>query len=297
LMRWKEAVEMYSKAIGLDPDYESAIRYRGIVLKSLNRREEAILDFRKALSIKATEENFYNLILSLCETGNLKEAEDLMKTAFKSFPVYDKYIDPYVNLLIDEKDYDSAFKLNELLIANKPEEINYMLNKGNIYFYQKKYAEARSCYEHVIKSNENFSMGYNNLAAIEQRTGNMQNSISLLNKAIELDLKNDVAFVNCAYAYIKLGDFASAKSDLEAALKINSLNGDAYAYQGFIELLQNKNEENFFSLLKTSISQLYPYQLEDELEQESILQPYKNDMRMKTLLEYWKNSRGKKQLN
>jgi tetratricopeptide (TPR) repeat protein len=73
LNRYEEALASYDKAISLKPDYHEAWMNRGVSFSKLNRYEEALVAYDKAISIEPDyADAFWGQALSQLVTGNLE---------------------------------------------------------------------------------------------------------------------------------------------------------------------------------------------------------------------------------
>ena len=91
LGKLEEAVEAYTKAISLKPDFADANYNMGVVLQEQGKLDEAIEAYKKALSIKPQyPEAYYNMGNALKKQGKLDEAIEAYTKAISIKPDYAK---------------------------------------------------------------------------------------------------------------------------------------------------------------------------------------------------------------
>ncbi|NJM84780.1 MAG: tetratricopeptide repeat protein [Leptolyngbyaceae cyanobacterium SL_1_1] len=83
MKRYKEALEDFSRAIEIDSEYEWAIGERGEIYRLLNRHEEAIADFNRVTEINPDYSchNEWGLVLSY--QGKYSEAIEIYRQSLK----------------------------------------------------------------------------------------------------------------------------------------------------------------------------------------------------------------------
>ena len=97
----KEAIEAYEKALYIKPDYADASCNMGIALANQGNLEEAIMSFNKAISFKPNEaEAYVNIGNALREQGLLDSAMESYQKALSLKPDHATAIENSENLAI-----------------------------------------------------------------------------------------------------------------------------------------------------------------------------------------------------
>ena len=149
----EEAIEAYTKALAIKPDYAEAYNNMGIVLQEQERLEEAIEAFKKALSIKPDyAEAYYNMGNALQEKGKLEEAI---------------------------KAYSKALSIN-------PDYANAYNNMGNALEYQGKLEEAVEAYTKALAVKPDYAEAYNNMGNALKDQGKLEEAIEAYSKALAI---------------------------------------------------------------------------------------------------------------
>jgi len=129
LNKYEQAIEDFSKAIELDPDFAEAYNNRGLSYAELNEHEQAIKDYDKAIELNPNYAVAYN------NRGN----------AYAKLNKYKQAIE----------DYDRAIKLNPALAGAYN-------NRGIAYAKLNKYERAIKDYGKAIELNPDFVEAYGN---------------------------------------------------------------------------------------------------------------------------------------
>jgi hypothetical protein len=96
LNRYEEALESYSRALELKPDYPDAYNNRGITLHDLKRYEEALESYSRALELKPDYPDAYNN--RGITLHDLKRYEEALESYSRALELKPDYPDAYYNL-------------------------------------------------------------------------------------------------------------------------------------------------------------------------------------------------------
>lgn len=138
-----------------------------------------------------------------------------------------KAIDEYVKAIdINKKDYDSYYKIAELLVnLEQKEEAIEMLN--NLIYIKPDYYNASKLLGGLLCEQENF-----------------KEAINVYMTALKYNDKDSFEiYYNLGIAYTRLNDFQSAKNSYEKAASINALNYKGYYNLGLISMLYDDLDE------------------------------------------------------
>ena len=192
MYRYNEAIDVYKKAILLEPNNEELYRNLGKAQIRLNKDEEALFAFLKAIKIK--EENpdanfnigliylkqnkpeesinffkktikenskffqaYYNLGITYSLIGDLVKSAENYKLAIKINPNYTKAINNLGSVYINLKLINKAIATLEKAIEIKPNYCEALTNLGVAYMEQKEFIKALEFFEKALIINPNFS--------------------------------------------------------------------------------------------------------------------------------------------
>lgn len=192
--RQEQAELSLKKAIELKPAFPEALFLYGILLKSQNSLNKALVRFRGAVRY-APRNPRYQRELAICSqaTGNPKTAVRAIGTALSLAP----------------KD---------------PETIRWA---GLIYARTGYSARADSLLEKSLALDNNCPACHEALGRIAFAKGNLDRAIAHLQKAVGTDHNNDSALVLLGNAFLRSGDTRSASAAFEKAFAANPHNSEA----------------------------------------------------------------------
>lgn len=206
-----KAIEDYSKAISLNPEYAEAYNNRGIAyynsgVHSGNQRhlERAMQDFGKVIALKP---NSYS-------------------AHFAQGAIY-----------IQKEQYDKAIEeMNKAIFMNPEEGVAYV-GRGFIYLKMKpaQIDKAVADFDKVIAMGSLWTaMAFSNRGAVWVMKNQYDKAIEDLNKAIDLGPGNVQAYIARGIAFFLKKQYNRATEDLNRAVELNPNNSDAYLKRGMV---------------------------------------------------------------
>ena len=178
------AIEDFTKAIELKPDYAIAYNNRGSVYRSKGEHDLAIEDCNKAIQLKS----------------DYAEPYSNRGAAYRNKGNYERAI----------RDYDMAIKL-------KPDFVQAYYNRGLAYHEKGELDIAIKDYSKAIALNPKLAHPYNNRGNVYIQKRDFDSAIEDYGKAIELNPKLGTAYFNRGEAWLNLKKWDKARSDLTAA--------------------------------------------------------------------------------
>ena len=190
---YDKAIEAYTSAIAINPNYAKAHYNRGTVYgKEKGLHDKAIEDFNKAIALNP----------------NLAEAYNNRGAAYGNKGQYDRAIE----------DYNKASTLN----PNFAEAYN---NRGIAYADKGHYDRAIEDSNKSIALDPNYAKAYYTRGLAYGKKGQYDRSIEDFNKAIALNPNDAKAYAARGLAYAILGVIDRAISDLQKACDMGDENG------------------------------------------------------------------------
>lgn len=149
--------------------------------------------------------------------------------------------------LMQENQLNAAEKRLHLLLRRAPRNLTALQMLGNVYFAQKKYAEAENTFRTLTAIDAQHSINFNNLGQTLAMQQKYSEAIIELKKAIALAPELPQPHLNLAEIYIKLDHKKSALKELKKAIDLGKgSNSIAINLNAFRAL---KNEKEFQQLL------------------------------------------------
>ncbi|KAH3667933.1 hypothetical protein WICMUC_005146 [Wickerhamomyces mucosus] len=182
---FKEAENSFVKAIEISPNSSENYYHRAQLYYLTNQLDKARENFAKAQELNP--QNVYSYIQLACieyRNGEINKAEELFQNAKNKFPINPEIPNYYGEILSDKGDFTQALK--QFDIANKLQDA--LLPKISVGV-----------------------LPLINKAAILSKSGqNIKESIELLEKAIDLDPKSELAKITLAQLYLQTNEIEKA---------------------------------------------------------------------------------------
>ena len=183
-----KAIEAYKKALSIKPDYAEAYSNKGVALQDLHKLEEAIEAYKKALSIKPDfAEVYFNMGLALQGLHMLEEAIEAYKKALSIKPDYAAAYNNIGNSLKEQGKLKAAVKAYNTALSIKPNHAEAYSNKGVALQDLHKLEQAIDAYKQALSIKPDFAEAYLNMGNALKDQGNLGEAIQAYNRAISLD--------------------------------------------------------------------------------------------------------------
>lgn len=183
------SISNLEKAIELDPTYEEAYYYLGLIWDKLGDREKSKELLFQSLSLDPLDYVVYSDLASMFEEeGAYKRAETYAKKSLEIYPMYDKAL----------------------------------YNLGVIQQKRGALSEALKSYRKSIVSNPFEPANYLNMSAIYLAEGKLEMALEILTEGIDKDLNSVNLHYNRSCTFVRMGLEDLAKVDLKRAIEINS---------------------------------------------------------------------------
>ena len=196
---YESAINDYTKAIEIDPNYQVAYSNRALACYVIRRYDNAIRDWSKVLSI---------------DPKNIEAWRERGNTYFIN--------SDYTNAVLD---YDQAIHYEPAYIWN-------YYNRGKANYYRKRYKEAIPDFTMTIGKDPKYVDAYNFRGLCYYYLQEYDNSEADFNMAIQLDPRYQYPYFNRAGVYYAKKDYSKAILDYSSAIKADPSYVDAYNSRG-----------------------------------------------------------------
>jgi tetratricopeptide (TPR) repeat protein len=256
-------MEVCLNLVRQSPDSAEAHNFLGIVLRRTGRVDEAIAEYKKAISLQTRfPQPHYNLGIAYMKKELFNEAVNEYEKALKLYPRYAKAYSNlgYVYVEINQADKAElacrkALKINpcsaEALstlgaalilkgeykeaeaVSKKALEINPELygphnNLGSVYANLHRLSEAVMEYKTALKIKDDYPEAHYNLGRVYYMKGMYREAENEFLEAIRLRSQYDKAFCSLAAVHITFGLIERAVQECRFALEINPRNSVAH---------------------------------------------------------------------
>ena len=238
-----EAIEDFTRAIVLKPDYTHAFYNRGTSKKDWAKEhndslmlKSAIQDFDKAIEFDGKfVEAYHNRGLTRENLSEYAKTTDQMNKL--------------LNLALD--DYNKTIEIN-------PKYENALVNRGVIKGKMGKLDDAIEDFNKAIVLTPDNASAYSNRGLAKDNKGDMKGAIEDYNTAIEKDPEFETAFLNRGIVYRKMKNYNASILDFSKAITLDEKLAAAYYFRGLDRLLINKKDEGCQDL-QTAVNLGHPY--------------------------------------
>ncbi|MDH5721602.1 MAG: tetratricopeptide repeat protein [Spirochaetia bacterium] len=211
-----------------------AMVFQGIIADEEGKFDKAIDYFKRAISLNS--DNFYahyNMAIALRHKGMFEEAMSYLETAKKLRP--DKLESTIFkgSLQYETDDLESAEQTFQGAASEGSGNPMALYNLGMVYKKQGKMAEAKAAFLEALEKEPAGEIAYKSasqLGVIHAIQGDYPNAKFYFQKAIQLAPQNSKYYYNLALVEYKTGNKQEALKNLERAVKTGDKNIETYIY-------------------------------------------------------------------
>ena len=229
LDRFEEAEASYKKAISLQPNYFKAHNNLGSILEKLGRSDEAELSYRQAIALNPDfAEANYNLGNILQDFGQFEEA---LLSYKKTMSLNPNLFDIHTNLgntLQELNLFEEAEESYRKAISLQPDDFKAYNNLGIALKELGRFGEAELCYRQAIFLNPAFVEAHFNLGNTLLKLGKLKESEAKLRHTIILNPNFVEAHVNLGNTLKKFNRFKEADASYRQAIVLDPNYNHAY---------------------------------------------------------------------
>ncbi len=203
---FEEAMEHFSKAIEIRPDFAEVHTNLGNTLLQKGRLDEALAHYRRSLECNPDlAEAHNNLGNALQQKGRLDEATAQFEKAVELRPGYAEAHNNLGNALQKKGRLDDAMAHFETAITIDPNFALAHSNLGVLLGDVGRIEDAVTRFQRAIEIDPGFAPAYNNLGSALQRKGRMREALAHYQKAVELNRDDPQSLNNLAYLLATIG--------------------------------------------------------------------------------------------
>jgi predicted O-linked N-acetylglucosamine transferase (SPINDLY family) len=223
LKRPAEALASYDKAIALKPDYAEAHYNRGNALSGLKRSEDALATYDRAIALKPDyAEAHSNRSVTL---QDLKRPADALASCDRAIALKPDYAEAYYNrgnALSDLKRPEEALASWDKAIALKPDYTEAYYIRGIALQYLNRPENALASYDRAICLRRDYAEAYYNRGNALSDLKRPEEALASWDKAIALKPDYAEAYYNRGSAFARLRRHDKAFAAYDKALALNS---------------------------------------------------------------------------
>ncbi len=194
----------------------------GLILKSLDRPDDALLQFNKSLELDASVPETWNARGTIF--NELKQFDNAISDFDKSISLNPHYADAFYNKgksLCELQRYDEALISFREALALKPGLAEAWLGRGNIYVSLTRYDEAIDSYDKAIAINPRLGEAWRSRGDLLVSLNRYSDAISDYGQALDIRPDFAEAWKGRGNAFALLKRYTEAFADYDKALAIS----------------------------------------------------------------------------
>jgi tetratricopeptide (TPR) repeat protein len=248
--KFEFAIDEFTKAVELDPDYTKAYVARGKLYDKAGNKDAAIEDFSKAVVFEPkNKELFYFLGRCYNEAGKYNQALRALNRATK---LSKRELAPYqekIKTLLALERFEKARKVADTALVIKDNSINnyYM---GVISVKLEEFDKAEKFFNKSISKSRYFVLAHLDLADLCRNREQLDKAMTHCNYVLNLDKKNIRAYHIRSDLYVKELEYPNAINDISRIIILDTDNPKWYALRGsyYQQFNQHLNAVNDYSV-------------------------------------------------
>lgn len=206
----------------------------GQAAQNSGRFDEAVAIFNRVIALSAN--NPQNAAVANLKIGNAYMVQGKFENAAfgyqRATALNPNYADAYNNLgeaLGELKQYPRAIEAFNKAFVLDPTLLKAKYNQAVTYDRMGNFRYSEFVFRNLIKSNPEYSLGYDGLAVTLSKAGRAKEAIVFHEKAIGLSPREPSYYFNCAISYLMLKDTAKALEQQEMLKEIDPAIADRLA--------------------------------------------------------------------
>jgi len=235
LKRYKEALDVYNKAIQIRPKYAAAWNEEGNVLSSLKRYKEAITAYEKAIQIQPNYlEAWMGRAYILNDLQQYQAAIDSFDRALKIQPRYPEAWNARGDALSNLPQYAEAIASYDKAVESKPDYYQAWSSRGSALHNLQRYEEAIASYDKAVQSKPDYYQAWYNRGNALYNLQRYQQALESYDKAVQSKPDYYQTWYSRGNALIKLQRYPEALDSFNKAVQFNPNYYEAWASRGWL---------------------------------------------------------------
>ena len=246
---YKDAINQFTKAIDIQPDYSNAYLARAAAYEKLDMLKEASEDYDRASTFESNNTDvFYQAARLSYLLGEYQEAIEKADASIllkKTNP--DGYVIKAKSLMALAR-YEEALETSNSALTLMETAENFYL-RGLINVELGRFGPAEEDFLKTVGKDPRHVNAYIALAELRLGLDKTAFALSHVNRAIELDPNNREAYLVRSKIYIKQMDYPKAIDDISKNIRMNPEDEEMYYIRGcyYQEFTQHTNAINDFT--------------------------------------------------
>ncbi|MBN1413615.1 MAG: tetratricopeptide repeat protein [Bacteroidales bacterium] len=246
---FNDAIDQFSKAVQVDPDYVEAYIERARTYQTINDIEKAAEDYDRALVFKKKNKNLFLEASTInYKMAKYDKALELVKEAIDLDSKCDEAYQLQCKILLGKEDFSGALiSINKAIFLKDNAENNYY--HGVVSEMMKNYNQAELDYEKALAKDRKYIDAYLSLANLRLQLNKLNQAIDHCNSVLRINPKNKDAFLIRSKVYVKMYEYPKAIDDISKVVFNNPEDPGVYILRGtyYQDFTQYQNAINDFT--------------------------------------------------
>lgn len=238
------AENLCEEVLTANQNNSDALNLLGLIAYRTNRLDRALDLYRKAIKINPLMAAYYsNLALVYQHLGQPEKALDHFN---KAIALKSDFADAFCyrgNLLLELRQYDLAISSFQKAIALNSNYADAFYGLGLTQQALNKTTEAIESYKKVVAINPLHWSAHFNIGSIYQSLDYSELALESFNKAVAANSDNPAAFNNIGVILMRMGQFDEALKHLDKALFLNQYYAESYFNKALVFEKKNSPEQ------------------------------------------------------
>ena len=207
LQKLDKALEMYKKAVDINPENPIYLNNYGTTLSGLGDNVTAVKIIGEAIKrdINYTEA-YNNMGIALMRIGDIQNSLQCFKKTLQLNPNHTRAMNSMAMALRKDNRHDEAIEIFKVLLDKEPENSHIYNNIGITLIQLGKYDDAAQFFVESLKLDPNNPDVYNNLADVFHKQGKFKAALEAYKLAETLNPSENAIKWNIGLIYLCLGD-------------------------------------------------------------------------------------------
>lgn len=185
---WKNSISLFEHTSSITDNNWVAHNNLAAALADVEKYDQAIFHFKKALAIQPEHEKiYYNLATALAKKENFNDAGIYYRKALKINPEYPEAHSNLANMLFTQGKFDEAFSHYTRALQLNSEYADAHYNLGSLLMHQGQFKEALIHFAETIKIDSGYVKAYNKIGIVMAELGEIKKADEFFTRAVQLD--------------------------------------------------------------------------------------------------------------
>lgn len=223
------ALEAFSRALVVEPDFPKALYNRASVHMAMKDYSAAAADYERYTQIADTARmGWYLMAQALHLEGRYDRALDAYREAIQRDAFAMESHLARAEIMRDYGDADEAIASFSAYLAYEPQNALAYHDRGGLYAQRGDIEAAERDFRQAVRIDPDMAQGWTNLASVLQKRGEYDESLTAYDRALRLEPQDALVLNNRGYVLFLKEEFDKAAADFRRAIDADESYAPAY---------------------------------------------------------------------